>query len=168
MKGIYLLLGSNLGNRERSLERALEGISERVGEVCDRSSVYESAPWGVEDQPVYLNQVLKVETELEPIELLRAVLAIEADMGRVRRKVWGARVIDIDVLYYGNEIIRSRELQVPHPRLHERRFTLEPICEIAPDETHPIFGLSQMELLDRCPDSLAVTKRIETEVLEMA
>ncbi|WP_080058224.1 2-amino-4-hydroxy-6-hydroxymethyldihydropteridine diphosphokinase [Spirosoma aerolatum] len=153
---ILLLLGANLGDRIRALHRANELLADRVGVVAQRSAIYETAPWGVTDQPTYLNQVVAVETTLPPDELLRQTQAIEQALGRVRLERWGARLIDIDMLYYGQLIIQTPHLTIPHPYLHQRRFTLVPLAEIAPDFLHPILQKTTLELLTECTDTSEV------------
>jgi len=153
---VYLLLGSNLGDRLQVMQTARELIQKEIGEIHAISSVYETAPWGVLDQPAFLNQVVKIQTELEPEEVLRIILEIEHELGRVRYERWGARVIDIDILYFRNLILNSARLTIPHPRLHERRFTLAPLAEIAPDYVHPVLNRSSLQLLASCPDDSEV------------
>lgn len=149
---IYLLLGSNLGDRIQILSNAGELIMQRVGQITSKSSIYETAPWGVLNQPSFLNQVLEVTTQRAPEDVLRIILEIEHELGRVRYERWGARVIDIDILYFQDFIIDSARLTVPHPRLHERRFTLIPLAEIAPDFIHPVFKKNSIQLLKECAD----------------
>ncbi|MBN8822403.1 MULTISPECIES: 2-amino-4-hydroxy-6-hydroxymethyldihydropteridine diphosphokinase [unclassified Spirosoma] len=153
---ILLLLGANLGDRIKTLHRASELLADRVGDVAKRSAIYETAPWGVTDQPTYLNQVLGVETTLPPDELLRQTQAIEQALGRVRLERWGARLIDIDMLYYDQLIIQTPQLTIPHPYLHQRRFTLVPLAEIAPNFLHPILQKKTLELLTECTDTSEV------------
>ncbi|MVM40788.1 2-amino-4-hydroxy-6-hydroxymethyldihydropteridine diphosphokinase [Spirosoma sp. HMF3257] len=153
---IILLLGANLGDRTQTLQRAIDLIAERVGPVIRQSGLYETAPWGVTDQPTYLNQVLSVETRLEPETVLIQTQAIEQELGRVRLEKWGARVIDIDILYYDQLIWQADTLTIPHPYLHQRRFTLIPLAEIAPDFIHPIFQETTLELLADCEDKSEV------------
>ena len=153
---IYLLLGANLGDRSQTLHRAIDLIAERVGLVVQQSGLYETAPWGVTDQPSYLNQVLVVETTLEPEAVLNQTQAIEQELGRVRLEKWGARVIDIDILYYDQFILQTDRLTIPHPYLHQRRFTLVPLAEIAPDFVHPILQKTTIELLADCEDTSEV------------
>ena len=153
---VYLLLGSNLGDRLQILQAARELIQKQIGEIDTISSIYETAPWGVLDQPSFLNQVVKVLTSLEPEETLRIILGIEHELGRVRYERWGARVIDIDILYFQDMILDSSRLTIPHPRLHERRFTLTPLAEIAPDFIHPLLKKSSVQLLEVCPDQSEV------------
>ena len=153
---VYLLLGSNLGDRLQVMQTARELIQKEIGEIHAVSSVYETAPWGVLDQPAFLNQVVKIQTELKAEEVLWIILEIEHELGRVRYERWGARVIDIDILYFRNLILDSARLTIPHPRLHERRFTLIPLAEIAPDYVHPILNRSSLQLLASCPDDSEV------------
>lgn len=149
---IYLLLGSNLGDRQALMQSGITLIGERVGEIVQVSSLYETAPWGGIDQSAYLNQVVEVATDLAPEEVLRIILDIEHTQGRVRYERWGARHLDIDLLYYGTLQMDTARLTVPHPRLHERRFTLIPLVEIAPDFVHPIIQKTNISLLDLCTD----------------
>ena len=149
---VYLLLGANLGDRAATLQRALEAMLVEVGPILRQSSIYETAAWGITDQPSFLNQVLSVLTVLPPDEILVRINAIEQRLGRVRHEKWGSRVIDIDILYVDNQIIQTESLTVPHLFLHERRFTLVPLVEIAPDYVHPLLQKTNQELLDLCPD----------------
>lgn len=149
----YLLLGANLGDRAHTLRRATDRIAERVGPVVQQSRLYETAPWGVTDQPMFLNQVLVVETVLEPEAVLDQTQAIEQELGRVRHEQWGARTIDIDILYYGQLILQTDRLTIPHPYLHLRRFTLVPLAEIAPEFVHPVLQKTTVELLTECADA---------------
>lgn len=155
-QNVFLLLGSNLGDRLQILKSAEILIAERIGIIQSASSVYETAPWGVLDQPAFLNQILIVETGLMPEEVLRVVLEIEHELGRVRYERWGARVIDIDMLYYQDIVMDSARLTLPHPRLHERRFTLVPLNEIASDFIHPLLLKTTNQLLTECSDPGAV------------
>ena len=151
-KTVFLLLGSNLGDRMQVMQSALELIRKDVGVITSISSVYETAPWGVLNQPSFLNQVAEVKTLLAPEEVLRIILDIEHELGRVRYERWGARVIDIDILFFQDLIMNGARLTVPHPRLHERRFTLVPLTEIAPFYIHPVLGKSLLQLLEECAD----------------
>ena len=156
-EAVYLLLGSNLGDRPSVMREAIRRIAAEVGPVVAESSVYETEPWGFADQPPFLNMVVKAETSLSPEQVLKRILGIEQELGRVRDRRWGARLIDIDLLYYGERVVRTPDLVVPHPRLSERRFTLKPLCEIAPDFVHPVFLKSNLRLLESCGDDSAVT-----------
>lgn len=153
---VFLLLGANLGEREVTLAKATQLISERIAPVTAQSHLYETAPWGVTDQPAFLNQVLKIETILSPEEVLAQTLDIEKQLGRERRLRWGARVIDIDMLYFDNVVLETEYLHLPHPRLHQRRFTLVPLVEIAPDFIHPVLYKTNQQLLNECTDKSQV------------
>jgi len=154
---VYLLLGSNLGDRLQVMHTASELIGVQTGGIVSASSVYETAPWGVLDQPSFLNRVLEVETEMAPEEVLRIILDIEHELGRIRYERWGARVIDIDILYFANLVLDTARLTIPHPRLHERRFTLAPLVEIAPTFIHPVFNKTSQQLMAECSDTSEVT-----------
>ena len=158
MIDVFLLLGTNLGEREIYLQQAVQHIVQEVGPVIKSSSVYETQSWGKTDEPDYLNQVILLQTELPPLALLTRVLHIESILGRVRKERWGARVIDIDVLFYGDQVINEPQLQVPHPRLHERRFTLEPLAEIAPELIHPVLNNNVLSIKNALKDTLIVKK----------
>ncbi len=154
----YLLLGSNLGNSLKYLADASNLISSRVGTIKAKSSLYRTESWGKHDQPDFINKVIELETELSPEELLQGILAIEVELGRERNERWGSRTIDIDILLFGDQIIDQPNLKIPHPFLHERRFSLEPLCEIVPDFIHPIFNRTIKALLNDLSDNLFVKK----------
>jgi 2-amino-4-hydroxy-6-hydroxymethyldihydropteridine diphosphokinase len=158
---LFLLLGANLGNRFLTLEQARIQLMESVGTLVSESKLYETAPWGVTDQPPYLNQVLELETTFAPDNVLTQTQSIEQILGRVRLDRWGARLIDIDLLYYNGLICQTERLTLPHPLLHERRFVLVPLCEIAPDFVHPVFGKTNTEMLRDCRD-LGLVKPLNT------
>jgi 2-amino-4-hydroxy-6-hydroxymethyldihydropteridine diphosphokinase len=158
MRKIFLLTGSNIGNSQTHLEYAIKKISSAVGLIAQQSSVYKTEPWGNTNQQDFLNQVLEVETELQPFEVLKTILTIETEMGRNRIHKWEPRIIDIDLLFYADDIINSHELVVPHPLLHQRRFTLLPLAEIAANVVHPIFNKTVSELLINCTDTSLVEK----------
>lgn len=141
---------------------AVARIGERVGEVTRATALYETAPWGGIEQPAFLNQVLEVDTALAPEGVLRLALELEHEAGRIRYERWGARHLDIDILYFGQKIMDSPRLTVPHPRLHERRFTLVPLTEIAPNFVHPVLKKTNTELLESCIDQEIVTLYEET------
>lgn len=149
---LYLLLGANLGDRVQTLRRATDLIAERVGPVVRQSGLYETAPWGITDQPAFLNQVLAVETTLAPEAVLIQTQLIEQELGRIRHEKWGARIIDVDILYYDKLVSQSETLTIPHPYLHQRRFTLVPLAEIAPEFMHPVLGKTTVELLAELDD----------------
>lgn len=156
MPNVYLLLGGNLGNRTAYLQQARESIAAQVGSITNSSKLYETAAWGKTDQPAFLNQVLEVQTELTPEQVLQRINLIEHELGRVRQEHWGARVIDIDILFYDSLVLQSQRLTIPHPQLHLRRFTLMPLAELAPHLAHPVLKKSIAELLLECPDKLEV------------
>ncbi|CAN5223171.1 2-amino-4-hydroxy-6-hydroxymethyldihydropteridinediphosphokinase [soil metagenome] len=153
---VFLLLGSNEGNRKGYLEKARFEIGLQGGLCFITSSIYQTAAWGKEDQAAFLNQVIGIETELRAEDLLKTLLNIEAKIGRTRTEKWGSRIIDIDILFYGNKIIKTGDLVVPHPRIQERRFTLVPLSDVAPDLIHPVLQKNVSQLLEECSDELEV------------
>ncbi len=156
MPKLYLLLGGNLGDRTVYLRQARESIGAQVGGITAASKLYETAAWGKTDQPNFLNQVLEVQTEQPPEQVLQTINHIEQELGRVRQEHWGARVIDIDILFYDQLVLQTQRLTIPHPQLHLRRFTLLPLAEIAPELMHPVLGKNIDQLLEDCPDELEV------------
>lgn len=156
MAKLYLLLGGNLGDRPLYLAQAREHIAAQIGAIIQASALYETAAWGKTDQPAFLNQVLQVQTELTPEQVLQGINHIEQELGRVRQEHWGARVIDIDILFYDDLVLQTQRLTIPHPQLHLRRFTLLPLAEIAPTLEHPGLHKSAARLLQDCPDTLEV------------
>ena len=154
---IFLLLGSNLGDRFKNLMTAWDGIAREIGTVIATSAVYETEPWGKTNQPGFLNQAIQLESRWSPAELLEKILGLEKKMGRVRGEKWGERIIDIDIIYFGDQCIDTGELVIPHPRLSERRFVLVPLVEISPEFVHPVSGKSNAMLLGECKDSLEVS-----------
>ena len=152
MNQIYLQLGSNLGARENFLQTARDFISEELGLIEEISKIYESTPWGVDGQGCFLNQVLLLSTSIGPHDLLKLILTIEKKIGRIRIEKWGERVIDIDILFYNDDIIETIDLCIPHKYLSKRRFVLIPLCEIAENLNHPKYNKTILELLNECID----------------
>lgn len=154
-----MLLGSNLGDRQLFLKEADRLLQEQAGRILERSSIYETEPWGFTSKDLFLNQALKIETSLDPYELLKVIKAIETKLGRIRKtQKYSPRCIDIDILFYNDEVYFSDDLVIPHPRLHDRMFTLVPLNEIAPDYLHPILKKTIRKLINDCDDKLAVRK----------
>ena len=169
MKKVFLLLGSNQGNRRNYISRALEMISEHAGTIVNISSIYETEPWGFEDPSPFLNQVIEISTDSDPAELLEQLLTMETQLGRIRsakscgcsdQGCYNGRTIDLDILFYGQKLVFTDRLMIPHPRLHERRFSLIPLNEIAPDFIHPLLKKTISVLLQGCTDQ-AWVKKIE-------
>ncbi len=154
----YLLIGGNEGDPITQLAIARKMIGASTGEIVQASALYQTAAWGKTDQPDFLNQALKISTPMEPIPLMKALLDIEAGMGRRRQEKYGPRVIDLDMLFFNDAILDTPTLILPHPELQNRRFVLTPLSEIAPDLVHPVLHLTIQQLLAQCPDPLAVKK----------
>jgi 2-amino-4-hydroxy-6-hydroxymethyldihydropteridine diphosphokinase len=159
-KTVYLSLGSNLGDREANLREAIRKLAD-LGNVVAASSFYETEPVELTAQPWFLNCAVKLDTEKMPRQLISAILGLEQSMGRQRKQKKGPRIIDIDILLFGSSVIEVPSLTVPHPKLHERRFVLEPLAEIAPDARHPVFKRSMRELRDALPPGQTVKKLAE-------
>ncbi len=164
MTGIYLLLGSNLGDKQANLVTACDNIEQTIGDIIRKSSIYTTEPWGMEQAPVFVNQVLHITTRLSPKDLMTKILNIESGMGRIRNTGYQNRTIDIDILYYNDHTCETPRLTIPHPRIGERRFVLEPLLELAAELVHPVSKLTTQELLDRCKDQLSV-KKVEEDQL---
>ena len=155
----FILLGSNMGDREVVLDNAIKEIEKRCGRIVNKSSLYESEPWGFDTDLYFLNQAIAVETELEPHDLLKELLTIEAELGRRRNENYigyESRPIDLDIIYIDDMINNDDDLILPHPRMHLRRFVLVPLSEISPDFVHPILRERNSTLLDRCEDQSEV------------
>lgn len=156
-ESVFVLLGSNLGDRELLVNQACKMMGERCGEIVAKSRLYESEPWGFKSEHWFLNQVVELVTSMSPDALMDALLAIEKELGRDRitpHEGYVSRPIDLDILYWGDGlIVDNQHVIVPHPRLHQRRFTLLPLCDIVPDYVHPIMKKTNRQLLDECHDS---------------
>ena len=147
-----------MGNREETLGKALTLIHQYCGNISAMSSIYETAAWGKNDQPSFLNQVLEIDTKLQPRPLLTQILKIEKQIGRVREEKYGPRIIDIDILFFNDEIHNYPLLKLPHPEIQNRRFVLVPLSEIAGEFIHPVMKKTIAELLAICPDNLEVSR----------
>jgi 2-amino-4-hydroxy-6-hydroxymethyldihydropteridine diphosphokinase len=143
---IYLALGTNLGDRFANLQAAIAALPPTI-RVLNQSPVYETPPWGLTDQPAFLNMVLKGQTALAPVELLKHLKLLETELGRLPTVRWGPRRIDMDILFYDKLVIDIPELTIPHPRLHERAFVLVPLADLEPDLVHPVLGAPIKQLL---------------------
>lgn len=152
----FILLGTNLGNKVENLECARKLIHSELGKIARESSIYRTAPWGRSDQDFFLNQVIMVETHQLPQDAITICLDIEKKMGRVRHAKWTERIIDVDILYISDEVVNLPQLTVPHREIQNRRFTLVPLVQIAPDHQHPTLRKTNKELLETCPDNLEV------------
>ncbi|MDB5284133.1 MAG: folK [Bacteroidota bacterium] len=161
MTKVYLLLGSNEGNREQNMLKAIQLIELRCGALIKRSGLYETEAWGLKEQGKFLNQAILIDTNIPATTLLGELKTIEKETGRVETVKWGPRVIDIDILFYGNEIIDTTELKVPHPYIQERRFTLVPLNEIAAELVHPVFNKPIVRLLEECKDNSSVSRFVD-------
>ena len=158
MNTVYLLLGSNMGNSEHMLNVATDMVEKNIGKKTQSSSIYRTAAWGKEDQADFLNQIIVVSTLLEPSTILNKIFAIETEMGRVRTIRNAARIIDIDILFYNDDIINTEKLIVPHKQIQNRRFVLVPLAEVAPLYKHPLLKKTAKELELICTDKLNVQK----------
>lgn len=159
MSKAHLLIGSNISPRETYLEQSLEALGSMAGRLIANSSVYESPPWGFDHAEQFLNQLILIETELSPYDLLKTILQIESDLGRKRNhNGYESRTIDIDILFYDELILNDDHLIIPHPRFHKRRFALVPMAELWPDHMHPLLNKTIIELLDNCPDEAEVIR----------
>ncbi len=157
-KIVYLSLGSNLGDREANLANAIARLHQ-LGEVVAVSSFYETEPMEFADQPWFLNCAVALKTELVPKKFLSKMLSIERELGRCRTQPKGPRTIDVDILLFGNSVIHTAQLDVPHPAMHQRRFVLEPLTEIAPDVRHPVFKRTARELREALPRNSGEVKK---------
>jgi 2-amino-4-hydroxy-6-hydroxymethyldihydropteridine diphosphokinase len=156
MNSAYLLIGGNLGNRTENLAKVKSFIENDIGKIIKASSIYETAAWGITEQPKFLNQVVLLKTKLQPEKLMRLILSIENKMGRIRSQKNASRIIDIDILFFNDEIINQSNLTIPHPQIQNRRFALVPLNEIASGFIHPVFKQSIKNLLSTTNDQLEV------------
>lgn len=156
MNSAYLLIGGNLGNRIENLTKAISAIEKGIGKIIKVSTIYQTASWGITDQPDFLNQVLLVTTKFSAAETMQIILSVENKMGRIRTLKNASRIIDIDILFFNDEIINSRLLTIPHPEIQNRKFVLIPLNEIAPQLLHPVFKQSIQNLLSTSKDKLEV------------
>jgi 2-amino-4-hydroxy-6-hydroxymethyldihydropteridine diphosphokinase len=156
MNSTYLLIGGNLGNRIENLAMARSLIENELGKIIKVSSIYETAAWGITKQPDFLNQVLLIKTKFSPEKMMQLILSIENKMGRVRTQKNASRIIDIDILFFNDEIISNENLTIPHPEIQNRKFALIPLNEIASDLVHPVFKQSIKNLLSTSKDKLQV------------
>ena len=157
MEKVYLCLGGNIGDTRNYLQNAVAMIGRRIGRVVSQSAVYQSEPWGFNAEQMFLNQVVVAETELEPHAVLELCLQIEAELGRTRSgNGYEPRTIDIDIVFFGQQIISQPDLQVPHPLMHRRNFVLRPLCDVAADFVHPVFRKTVHQILTECDDNAMV------------
>jgi len=157
-QSVFLLLGTNMGDRRKNLSDALWAIEARAGMIRKRSGIYETAPWGKSDQSAFYNQVVQIATFLKPKDLLDQLLTIEKTMGRLRNEKWGERIIDIDILFFGDVVVEEENITIPHPQIPYRKFALTPLSEIADDFIHPKLFQTVHELLKNCEDILEVKR----------
>jgi len=158
MTNVYLSLGSNIGNRAQNIARGIAALGKRGVRVTQESSLYETEPLEIKEQPWFLNSAIEVETELSSVRLMEVLLEIEREMGRERRVPKGPRLIDMDILLYGADIVREPRLEIPHPRMAERKFVLVPLAEIAAEVSHPVSMMTIAEMLEATPDQSEVRK----------
>ena len=160
MNIVYLQLGSNIGERDKMLFISAKSISEDIGRIYMYSKVYESTPWRVDGQENYLNQIVAIQTLFSAQETLDKILKIENRLGRIRIEKWGERLIDIDIIFFNNDIIETPNLCIPHKHMHERNFVLEPLMEIAPNLVHPKYNKTVSELFNESKDMEKVVEYV--------
>ena len=156
MNTVYIQLGSNIGERKSYIAKSMEQIEENIGEIITKSSIFETIPWGYENQDNFLNSVIKIKTPFDAFKVLQKSQTIEDNLGRERNEKWGKRTIDIDILFYNNEIINTTKLNIPHPLIQKRKFVLVPLSEIAPNYIHPILKKNISTLLSECKNNQKV------------
>ncbi len=168
MNDVYLLLGSNLGDSEKYICDAKQWIEDELGPILKASSLYRTAAWGETNQADFINQVVVVSSALKPQDILRKIVVIETHLGRSRILKWGARTIDIDILFYGDQCVNEANLIIPHAYLHQRNFTLIPLLEIAPNFYHPVLHKTIKQLCEQVLDPLSVQKiSLEAEKVQL-
>ena len=156
---LYVLLGGNLGNKRQVFSEARTRLNKQVGLITAQSGIYETEPWGFQSDDIFWNQALEIATALSPEEVLHQTQQIETELGRIRKaNQYDSRVIDIDILFFGDQIIKTETLIIPHSRIQERKFALVPLCEIAAELIHPVFQKSIRQILNECTDPLKVEK----------
>jgi 2-amino-4-hydroxy-6-hydroxymethyldihydropteridine diphosphokinase len=152
----YILTGANLGDRLANLQKAKQYLAIETGNIVTSSSIYETEAWGNNDQPDFYNQVHIISTKLFAVQMMESILAIEEQMGRVRGAKNASRIIDIDILFFNDDIINKKDLIIPHPEINNRRFVLTPLNELSPELVHPVLNKTINELLSTCRDTLSV------------
>jgi 2-amino-4-hydroxy-6-hydroxymethyldihydropteridine diphosphokinase len=154
VNSVYIIIGGNLGNKSKNLEIAHRFINLEIGEIERESGIYETEPWGFEDSRNFFNQVIKIKTQLSPSEILERIKKIESRFGRSTGQSikYQSRQMDMDILFFNDNIIKLPGLTIPHPRLHERNFVLAPLCELAADFVHPVFNQTIRQLRSQCKD----------------
>jgi 2-amino-4-hydroxy-6-hydroxymethyldihydropteridine diphosphokinase len=165
MENVYLLLGSNVGKPAENVAKACSLIEANCGKIVHRSTLYKTGAWGITNQADFINQAMQISTAMEPMQLLAALKNIEIEMGRTDTTKWGPRIIDIDILFYGCEVVDTEALKIPHPFLQQRRFALVPMNEIAPAFIHPVLQINIAGLLAICKDESAVKKMEEKNLI---
>lgn len=159
MHKVFLGIGGNIGNKRLNFEKVLLLIETELGEITELSSIYETPPWGFQSEDTFWNQVVIIETKLEAVELLWRIHKIEEEFDRKRGKErYSSRQMDVDILYFDDEYMETQNLIIPHSKLHERKFVLVPLCEIAPQMKHPLFRLTSVEMLEACRDESIIKK----------
>ena len=154
---LFIITGGNIGDRKKNLETASVLIEKRVGKIINQSKIYETEAWGITDQPAFYNQVLVIESKFSARDVLNVILKIEAEMGRKRTVKNAARIIDIDILFFNDDVLNEQNLIIPHPEIANRRFVLLPLKEIAPQMIHPVLKKTIKDLLSETKDQLKVT-----------
>lgn len=166
MEKVYLLLGGNLGNKMQVFGEAVRLLNKRVGKIARKSHIYETEPWGFASDELFWNQALELSVSLSPEEVLDQTQQIEQQLGRTRKTTqYDSRIIDIDILFFGDRVILLENLVIPHPRIQERKFVLAPLNEIAPKLEHPVLRKNIGQLLSECPDQLRVEKLADKHIV---